>query len=83
MYRETGHCYVAPLGKRLISDSEGRSRLTLFEDERALPYPHSTHNEIRELGAGRYSHWGESVFFSTSDNTDPLTNGRRYSVREI
>jgi pectate lyase len=79
---EKGHCYVAPLGKKLISDFDGRSRLTLFEDGRALPYPHSTHDDIRELGAGRYSHWGEVVFFSSSDNTDPSRNGRRYSARE-
>jgi hypothetical protein len=80
---ERGHCYVAPLGKALISDSNGRSRLKLFEDGRELPYPHSNHDDIREHGAGRYSHWGDAVFFSASDNSDPAKNGRRYSVREI
>jgi hypothetical protein len=80
---EKGNCYVAPLKKKLVSDSNGRSRLTLFEDGQALPYAHSSHDDIREIGAGRYSHWGDTVFFSSSDNSDPSKNGRRYSVQEI
>ena len=80
---EKGNCYVAPLPKKLISDSNGGSRLKLFEDGRELPHPHSNHDDIRELGAGRYSHWNDAVFFSSSDNSDPAKNGRRYSVREI
>lgn len=83
MSHEKGNCYVAPLGRKLISDSNGRSRLTLFEDGQALPYAHSTHDDIREIGEGRYSHWGDAVFFSSSDNSDPSKNGRRYSVQEI
>ena len=83
MSHEKGNCYVAPLGRKLISDSNGRSRLTLFEDGQALPYAHSSHDDIREIGAGRYSHWGDAVFFSSSDNSDPAKNGRRYSVEEI
>src|SRR5262249_4763936 len=27
-----------------------------------------------------YSHWGETLYFSTSDNSDPNANGRRYSL---
>ena len=80
---EKGHCYVAPVGRRLISDLDGRSRLILFEDGQALAHPHSSDDDIRELGAGRYSHWGDEVLFSSSDNTDPSTNDRHYSVREV
>ncbi len=80
---ERGNCYVAPLTRKLISDSNGRSRLKLLEDGQELPFPHSSHDDIREFGAGRYSHWGDAVFFSSSDNSDPAKNGRRYSVREI
>jgi hypothetical protein len=36
------------------------------------------HDQIRHEGKGRYSHWGDHVFFSSSDNTDPRTNGRTY-----
>lgn len=80
---ERGNCYVALLPKKLISDSNGGSRLKLFEDGRELPYPHASHDDIRELGAGRYSHWNDAVYFSSSDNSDPAKNGKRYRVREI
>jgi len=80
---EIGHCWKAPVGRRLISDRDGQSRLRLFEDGRELPHPHAAHDLIRTLGAGRYSHWGDAVFFSSSDNTDPSVNGRRYTVREV
>lgn len=83
LIHERGNCYVARLARKLISDSNGRSRLKLFEDGQELPYPHSNHDDIREFGAGRYSHWGDAVFFSSSDNSDPAKNGRRYSVREV
>jgi hypothetical protein len=80
---ENGHCCVARLERRLISDRDGVSRLRLFEDGRELPHAHSAHDDIRNLGAGRYSHWGVAVLFSSSDNTDPSANGRRYTVREV
>src|SRR5262249_29770214 len=28
-----------------------------------------------------YSHWTSQLYFSTSDNSDPNTNGRRYALR--
>jgi hypothetical protein len=80
---ENGHCCVARLGRRLISDRDGLSSLRLFEDGRELPHPHSAPDDIRNLGAGRYSHWGDAVLFSASDNTDPSANGRSYTVREV
>lgn len=80
---EGGHCYVTPLRKYLVSDLDGRSRLVLFEDGQRLPHPHSSHDDIRELGAGRYSHWGDAVYFSSSDHTDPSANRRRYTVKEV
>ena len=83
LVHERGNCYIAPLARKLISDSNGRSRLKLFEDGRELPYPHSNHDDIRQVGAGRYSHWNDAVFLSSSDNSDPSKNGRRYSVREV
>jgi hypothetical protein len=55
-----------------------QSRLILFEDGRPLGPPHQAHAEIRFLGNGRYSHWDNYILFSTSDNSDPRTNGRHY-----
>jgi len=41
---------------------------------------HTIHGDIAKQGSGRYSHWGNSLVFSASDNSDPNTNGRSYWV---
>jgi hypothetical protein len=79
---EQGHCFLAQLPAHLLSDSESASRLHLYEDERELGPPHSAHDDIRAHGAGRFSHWGPQLYFSTSDNSDPRVNGRRYRIVE-
>jgi SAM-dependent methyltransferase len=56
-----------------------RSRLLLYEDRRLLGPPHAGHQAIELLGRGHYLHSDDVVLFSTSDNTDPNTNGRTYS----
>lgn len=58
-----------------------RSSLTLFENGAPLGPAHSGHHLVREQGLGHYSHWGDSLVFSTSDNTDPRANGRVYTWR--
>jgi hypothetical protein len=77
------HCWVAAVPSGLLSDKEGASRLVVCEDERPLGPAHCGHEDIRERGGGRFSHWGAQVYFSTLDNSDPRTNGRRYLVREV
>jgi hypothetical protein len=61
-----------------------QSNLVISEDGKPLGPPHSAHFEVKEKGSGRYSHWvwppGSMVIFSTSDNSDPRTNGRRYEI---
>ena len=54
-------------------------RLTLFEDGTALGPEDSLHNAIRSKGAGAYSYWDRTLYFSTSDGTDPRNNGREYT----
>lgn len=56
------------------------SRLRLFEDGVPLRRPHALHATIEQEGGGAYSHWRDQLQFSTTDNTDPNTNGRAYSV---
>ncbi len=80
---EHGHCFYAKLPSRLLSDLESTSSLLLFEDDRPLGPAHAPHDEMRALGGGRFSHWGAPLYFTTSDNTDPRSNGRRYAVREM
>jgi FkbM family methyltransferase len=57
-----------------------RSPLLLFEDDKQLELSHSPHKDICKRGRGRFSHWVDSLYFSTSDNSDPNTNGRTYVV---
>jgi len=57
------------------------SFLELYEDGQRLGPPHSSHDHIRNIGQGAFSHWGRELFFSTSDGSSPLTNGRTYLVR--
>jgi pectate lyase len=59
--------------------SKEQSILRLFENGVELGPAHSVHDDIRNLGKGRFSHWGTTVIFSASDNTDPRTNGRSYT----
>jgi len=56
-----------------------QSDLLLFEGETLLAKD-TPHFEIREGGGGRYVHWGDSIYFSTTDHTSPLENGRRYRI---
>lgn len=55
------------------------STLKVFENGKELGPAHSNHAEIRSLGKGRYSHWLNSLYISASDNSDPRTNGRKYT----
>ncbi|GEM_PF-1064092 len=81
---ESGLCWAVTLVDFLsIADSEEhprRSTLLLYEDDKLLQPSHAVHEDIRSLGGGRYSHWNEALFFSTSDGSDPNTNGREYRI---
>jgi FkbM family methyltransferase len=79
---ENGLCWWAPLSglEAAADNSENpmRSRVLFFEDEALLGPAHSQHEDIRRLGGGRHSHWDSVIYFSTSDGSDPNTNGRTY-----
>jgi len=63
------------------ADNNERSDIELYEDDKLLGPAHSVHRDVGKIGMGRYSHWryNYSIFlFSSSDNSDPLTNGRNY-----
>jgi len=77
---DSGHCFFFNVPKEWTSDAGGVSAIRVLEDGQHLGPAIANHDEIRKLGEGRYSHWGSVVFFATSDNSDPNTNGRVYSV---
>jgi len=82
MGKEIGLAYQAGIQHGCPSDiAGGHSDLVLLEDGKPLGPAHSAHADIRKEGGGRYSHWGaRTLWFSTSDHTDPRTNGREYKV---
>lgn len=59
-----------------------RSKLMLYEDGVMLGLAHSIHDHISRYANGRFCHWGENIYFSASDGSDPNTNGRTYSYCE-
>jgi hypothetical protein len=71
------------------SSAPTRSTLRIFENGIELGPAHSSHANIRNLGAGRFSHWDDGsgtsgavdLLFSASDNTNPKTNGRTYTYQ--
>ena len=60
------------------------SALIVLENGRALGPPHRAHADIVATGGGQFSHWSDGkksvVYFSSSDNSDPRTNGRVYQI---
>lgn len=62
-------------------DARERSPIELYEDGRRLGPAHATLDDIVTSGGGRFLHLrknGTTVYFSTSDNSDPNSNGRAY-----
>lgn len=57
-----------------------RSPYFLLEDGKPLAPAHSIHEDIRNNGKGRWSHWGKNIFFSSSDGSDPRQNNRKYTL---
>jgi hypothetical protein len=87
-----GHEHIAPIARRILllpglngdnNESPRQSNLQLIENGKPLGPAHALHDTVQTVGLGAYSHWGiggELLQFSTSDNSDPRKNGRKYSV---
>ena len=73
---EIGYCYIAAIG-----NAAGAARYGLWEDDSRLGPGGCLHDDVRLHGGGRYSVWGETLYFSSSDNTDPRSNQRTYILR--
>ncbi len=57
------------------------STLELFENGIKFTARHSLHQGIRDIGLGRFSHWTNGLYFSSSDNSNPISNGKEYAIR--
>src|SRR5262249_12007192 len=61
-------------------NTAARSTAQLVENGRSLGPAHTSHQIIRDAGKGAFSHFGDGLWFSSSDGTDPRTNGYNYSL---
>jgi len=81
---DTDNCYIAPLDLTYAVDLN----YILLEDDKPLGPFINDHVKIRETGNGRYLVRsailnGQHLFMSTSDNSDPRSNGRLYLLRPV
>lgn len=74
------YSYALPELRAEADDSHAPSKsdLILLENGKPLDFPHAIHEEIAAKGKGRYSHWEDSLIFSSSDGSNPRENGRSY-----
>lgn len=81
---ESGNCYATDLPQYYIpfdsAENNYQSTLKLYEDDVLLTKDHTIHEAIRKNGFGTYSHWYNSLYFSSSDNSDPRTNNKIYCI---
>jgi FkbM family methyltransferase len=81
--KERGRCWYYRLPATFPSgdsNATGEASTLVLENQRALGPGHAAHDDIRVKGGGLYSHWGSSLYLSTTDDSDPNTNGRVYTV---
>ncbi|WP_407426252.1 polysaccharide lyase family 1 protein [Arcticibacter sp.] len=81
-YSDGGYAIALDRDFKTPGDSDSQpnvSILRIFEDGKELGPAHSLHRNIRNTGKGMFSHWGNTLYFSTSDNSNPQTNGRKYT----
>jgi hypothetical protein len=78
----SGHAFVAPLNTMWMSRHVvGESPAQILENGVALSCHDIPPPLVAERGSGRFMLADGQVYVSTSDNSDPRTNGRRYAVR--
>jgi hypothetical protein len=83
--KPSGHgpyAYSVHMGIDRESQNEIHQSLSqLYEDGKALTPGNARHAEIGKWGMGRFSFWKGTLYFSSSDNSDPRVNRRRYELR--
>lgn len=81
---DVGHAVICELPPELPpggTDARSlRARVRLFENGREIGPGNAQHEDIRNLGGGRFSHWNRAIHFSASDNSSPHENKKNYHV---
>lgn len=74
--------YIVDIGTNKISDTPFKDLpVGLFENNIPLGPQHESQSLIDAYGRGNYIIRNNFLFFSTSDNSDPRTNGREYTLK--
>lgn len=76
-----GHLYTAPSDEPTPLSPSELMTAQMLENGAAITITASLREQVRLSGKGRYFLTDREVGFSSSDNTDPRTNGRTYSFR--
>jgi hypothetical protein len=75
-----GAAYIVELPPRSYPEPEEPAE-RLFENGQPVPYPNMAGwGPVVKDGGGRYRINGNTLYFSTLDNSDPRSNGRTYTV---
>jgi len=82
---ERGHMWsiLLPQMSHLADNAPGRenrSPLVVCQDGRLLPHAHALHDDISKSGEGRFSHWGQYVYFAPLGNVDPVAEPQRFAL---
>lgn len=85
MRPESGLAWIAPMPPEVAWLAENRRTpdtppATLREDGVDLGPIQRSHDGIRLRGGGAWCLWGDWLYFSTPDGSDPRGNGRRYEI---
>lgn len=80
IHPENGFAFMAHTFHPELSAAEKPIAVVLENGRPLQGESGASHDEIRKLGAGRFSFWSDLVYFSASDNSAPGRNGRTYSI---
>lgn len=81
---DDGFSYVVDISAFIcdINDADYQAlfNVILFENEVEMGSRNTLHDDIRKYGGGRYSFLNHHLWFSASDNSNPIHNKKHYSI---
>lgn len=78
---DQGFAFSAATGHPEWTSDNGRpSPALMLEDRRVLSPANAPLADVRSIGEGRFRFSSDRVYWSATDNSDPRTNGRQYSI---
>ena len=76
-----GYSYEVSLGVDWMNRKElGESPAVIYEDGIPLKFPNTPPFSVDRRGKGRFTIEGGNLILSSSDNSDPRSNGRHYEI---